>query len=165
MDRQQISLKLALDALGESLALESFDERMALQKIIYLTQHAGVHLGYRYNWYLRGPYSPELTRDAFEMKSSLASGSDELTGWKLDEPSVQALKRLATLWRDKQPGERPRWLELLASVLFLKQSYLGRGSDTAGLREILRRYDKQFEESEINTALGQLRSYGLLSTP
>src|SRR6266446_6722845 len=97
MDRQQISLQLTLDALGLPLRLDLFDDRMALQKTIYLCQQAGVHLGYRYNWYLRGPYSPDLTRDAFELKSKQDSDFDETTGWNLDSPSIQRLKKIKPL--------------------------------------------------------------------
>src|SRR5271157_3965026 len=125
MDRQQISLKLTLDALGLPLRLDSFDDRMVLQKTIYLCQFAGVHLGYRYNWYHRGPYSPELTRDAFELEAKLATDFDETAGSRLDDASIQRLMKVMPLWSSRRAEERPRWLELLASVLFLKRSYDG----------------------------------------
>src|SRR5712692_9178371 len=144
MDRQQIGLKLTLDALGLPLQLDSFDDRMALQKTIYLCQLGGIHLGYRYNWYLRGPYSPDLTRDAFALRTNQNSEFDETAGWKLDEASIQRLKKISPLWESQRKDERARWLELLASVLFLKGTYDGRGKDAAGLREILVRNEKYF---------------------
>src|SRR3989442_1336381 len=72
MDRQQIGLKLVLEALGRELRLDDFPSRLSLQKTIYLVQAAGVDLGYSYSWYLRGPYSSALTRDAFALKAELA---------------------------------------------------------------------------------------------
>jgi hypothetical protein len=165
MDRQQIGLKLTLDALGIPLCLDAFDDRMVLQKTIYLCQVGGVHLGYRYNWYLRGPYSPALTRDAFELRAQVKSEFDETSGSKLDEESIRRLGKISRLWRVKPRAERPRWLELLASVLFLTRSYDGRGKDAAGLREILARNDKHFSASEVCQALKELASHGLTSQP
>jgi len=164
MDRQQISLKLTLDALGVPLRLDSFDDRMVLQKTIYLCQRAGVYLGYRYNWYLRGPYSPDLTRDAFELHAKQTSGFDEAVGWKLDGASIERLNRVSSLWKSRREDERPRWLELLASVLFLQRSYDGRDKDAAGLREILMRNEKYYSEDEIRQALQEFANYGLVSS-
>ena len=162
MDRQQIGLKLALDALQLPLCLNTFDDRMAIQKAIYLCQEAGVHLGYRYSWYLRGPYSPDLTRDAFALRAGQNSGFDETAGWNLDEESIRKLQKIKPLWQDnKLAGEQPRRLELLASVLFLTRSYDGRGKDAAGLREILERNDKHFSVDEVRRALEELAHHGL----
>lgn len=36
----------------------NFDDRLRLQKYVYLIQRLGLSLGYRFNEYLRGPYSP-----------------------------------------------------------------------------------------------------------
>lgn len=164
MDRQQIGLKLTLETLGLPLRLDEFDERMAVQKAIYLCQGGGVHLGYRYNWYLRGPYSPDLTRDAFDLRAKASAGLVEFAGSNLDEPSVRRLNDLRPLLFAGPEAERPRRLELLASVLFLKKTYDGRGKDAAGLREILERNDKHFSEDEIRHALADLAQYGLLPT-
>ena len=71
MDRQQIGLKLTLDALGQDLDLADFNRRLVLQKTVYLVQAAKVDLGYTFRWYLRGPYSPGLTRDAFSLRGCL----------------------------------------------------------------------------------------------
>lgn len=164
MDRQQIGLKLTLDALDFRLRLETFDERMALQKTIYLCQGAGIHLGYRYNWYLRGPYSPELTRDAFELNAKQESAFDDIEGWDLDTESILRLNRIRPLWNSIAAEHRPRQLELLASVLFLKRSYDGRNKDNAGLRQILERNEKFFSEKEIQLAIEDLVRHGLLPT-
>ena len=47
----------------------SFDGRLRIQKAIYLLKSMGhpVARHYRYNMYLRGPYSPELTRDYYQL--------------------------------------------------------------------------------------------------
>ena len=44
-----------------------FNERLILQKTIYLMQSFNLFIGYHFNWYIRGPYSPVLTKDAFKL--------------------------------------------------------------------------------------------------
>jgi uncharacterized protein YwgA len=162
MDRQQIGLQLTLNALNYALRLDTFDERMALQKTIHLCQAAGIHLGYRYTWYLRGPYSPDLTRDAFYLHANQEAASDETAGSKLDDESILRLKQIEQLWASKNKSDRPRLLELLSSVLFLKQSYDGRNQDASGLKQILERNEKFFSEDEIQRAIVELQHHGLL---
>jgi len=93
MNRRQISLQLALDRASVKLDLSSFDRRLALQKLVYLFQQAGVHLGYSYNWYLRGPYSPALTEEAFNLDAELRSDAGAMEGWSLDPGSIGADRR------------------------------------------------------------------------
>jgi uncharacterized protein YwgA len=48
--------------------IDTFEDRLRLQKIIYIAKHFGIDLGYSFNEYLRGPYSPELADDYYELE-------------------------------------------------------------------------------------------------
>ena len=48
--------------------IDTFEDRLRLQKIIYIAKHFGINLGYSFNEYLRGPYSPELADDYYELE-------------------------------------------------------------------------------------------------
>jgi len=48
MDRQQIALKLTVEGLGLPFKIDTFDDRLILQKVVYLAQAIGVHSGYYY---------------------------------------------------------------------------------------------------------------------
>jgi uncharacterized protein YwgA len=159
MDRQQIGLKLTLDALGLPARLGSFSDRLILQKTIYLAQAAGVQLGYHYNWYLRGPYSPALTHDAFPVVAEVAQGENDSEGWKLDEASLLRLQRLQPLLQEADTDKLAARLELLASLHFLLQSTAGQNKTTTELRSTLQRYGKYFSEREIQDGLEQLKKY------
>jgi uncharacterized protein YwgA len=163
MDRQQIGLKLALDQLGLPARLSSFDDRLILQKAVYLAQAAGVELGYFFHWYLRGPYSPSLTRDAFTMVGEINGGLDDSEGWHFDDKSIDRLAKLKPLIATAQPAQRAAWLELLASVLFLLLNKRCQPGDNAGMREVLLRYGKEFTQDEIDDAVRKLRQYGLFA--
>jgi uncharacterized protein YwgA len=43
-----------------------FDDRLIAQKIVCLLELKGLKLGYPYSLYVRGPYSPDLTKDLYE---------------------------------------------------------------------------------------------------
>ena len=112
-----VALKAVLDELGVPLKIDSVQDRLVVQKAIYLAQ-TKVPLGYSYGWYLKGPYSPRLTRDYYEFsQASLSSTSHDL------KDSVRALLKSVKELIGQKPSEATlaQWLELLASIHYLKQ--------------------------------------------
>lgn len=154
-------MKLTLEALQLSLAVNTFDERLVVQKAICLAQAAGSTLGYHFRWYLRGPYSPALTRDAFAAVAEIASGHDESQRWRLDDPSKHRLDRLRALI-PQNPADRPQELELLASVYYLINKRQVGGQDVDALRQKLKDFGKPFTAGEIRGALEELREHDLI---
>ena len=65
MDNIDIAKGLILKNLNIK-SKNSLDNRVIIQKKIYLLQEQEVDLGYEYNWYLKGPYSPTLTSYVYE---------------------------------------------------------------------------------------------------
>lgn len=161
MDRQQIGLKLALEALGIPVRLDSFADRLTVQKSVYLAQAAGIQLGYRFHWYLRGPYSSTLTRDAFGVVAELGAGTDESEGWNLDPASLERAKALLALIQTPSDGDRAQELELLASVHFLMYTSAEREHDAAKLSATLQRYGKNFSEEDVRRAIEELKQHEL----
>ncbi len=163
MDRRQIGVKLALDVLElDAQGLDTFDNRLIIQKAVCLAQAAGVALGYYFRWYLRGPYSPALTRDVFGIAAELAANFDESQGWTLDADSVGRLESIREIIRETDQNKRARWLELLASVHFLVERGQAEPGDAAGMQRLLATYGKDFTEQDIEAALGVLRQNGLI---
>jgi hypothetical protein len=121
LERRLLVLKLVLDNLGVGNQIQSVDDRKRVQKAIYLAQVASRDLGYRFGWYLMGPYSPELTRDYYALAD-------------IPDDDIPQDKRLKVEFRDRLaslralldvPGDidlpQPDWLELLASVHYLRR--------------------------------------------
>lgn len=161
MDRQQIGMKLTLDGLGLPFQLETFEDRLILQKAIYLAQAAGVRLGYYFRWYLRGPYCPALTADAYAVASEPAQGSAGSGAWHLDDGSAGILARIRPLFEAETPGELARQLELLASVHYLLDRRQVPSGDARRAAETLERFGKDFHERDVQCALGRLAEHGL----
>ncbi len=158
MDRRQIGLILVLEKLGLPLKLETFDDRLILQKAVYLADAAGVHLGYDHGWYLRGPYSPGLTRDAFAAVAELPSEKDEIRGWQLDEESQLRLESLRRLI----PITDACSLELLASVHYLVRRRGMHRDDPGLLAKELHELGKDYDVETVRQALKTLQANGLL---
>ncbi len=162
MDRQQISVKLTADILGLPFEIESFQDRLIMQKAIYLAQAAGIQLGYFYQWYLHGPYSSSLTRDEYAIAMDLSADMDESKGWTLDDVSIQRLKALKSIFNERDRNKLAQKLELLASVHFLIDRKQVSKIDTYKIAETLQRYNKPFNKQHVEKAIEELKEYGFL---
>lgn len=163
MNSQQIGTKLTLDALGIPLSLDTFDKRLIVQKAIYLAKAAGQDCGHFFRWYLRGPYSAELTRDVFSIEAEISDGDDESAEWMLDAGLARRLRQIKQLIPADDTAAAARKLELLASVHFLVDRRQVPDADTEAIVQLLRRYGKDFSQSDVEAALRELRTNDLLS--
>lgn len=122
MNTERIELALILTELKIPLRLDSFDKRLTVQKKIYLAQLMGVDLGYRFSWYLRGPYSTRLTEDAFALIDDVRSGDKEYEHFTLLDDTVAKIRGTNRLCRLPKgfDGADEDWIELLASLHYLR---------------------------------------------
>jgi uncharacterized protein YwgA len=163
MDRQQIGVKLTIDGLGLDFKINSFQDRLIMQKSVYLAQAAGVNLGYFYHWYLYGPYSPSLTRDEFAIAMDISDGTDESEGWKLDETSSHRLEEIQSIFSEPDRDKLARKLELLASAHFLIDRKQVSKVDTSRITATLKKFNKDFHEEDVKGAIEELQHYGFLA--
>src|SRR5689334_17804093 len=103
------ALHLILRELGIDDSIDTVDQRLTIQKAIYLVQ-TKIGLGYSYGWYLKGPYSPRLTRDYYDLAAVEDRGT--LAG-ALKESVIKPLKEIRDLIAAK-PAQAPlsHWVEL-----------------------------------------------------
>jgi uncharacterized protein YwgA len=123
MDGRLVVLKRFVEALGEPADISSIDARKRFQKAVYLGQLSGVDLGYRYGWYVRGPYSTSLTRDYYALSSAIEAGDqppDDTTLKPNVAQRLAAIRPLLTVPPDVQL-ETSDWYELLASWHYLSK--------------------------------------------
>jgi uncharacterized protein YwgA len=171
MDRRQISSLLVLKGLGCEPILDSFSDRLILQKTIYLAQAAGVDLGYYYRWYLRGPYCPDVADDFFAARADPQGVEEARTDWTLDDKSKKKLAGIRALCgknavgptTGSKPQGRARWLELLASVHYLVSRGQVRTHGPKAITTKLQSFNKGFSENEVSEALNRLTEAGLLT--
>ena len=121
METKLLVLKLFLDTLGVDDRIDTVDDRKRVQKAVYLGQLSGIDLGYQYGWYRMGPYCPALTRDYYALESEIAAGALNPKGQALNAAAAEKLKSVTPLLQPPMADvSQEDWLELLASVHFLK---------------------------------------------
>ena len=168
MNKGRILLKLVMDEADLLLSLDSFNHRFIFQKKLYLLQLTGLDLGYRYNWYKKGPYSPALTRDAFFLQEEIEAQEKDFEEYVLTEASKTKAEQAKSIWEmPKGQNDDMVWLELLASLHYLKHIAYWPGKKQTEFDDVFARMvstkphlsDKR-ELAEI--AWGQLKKLGLI---
>ena len=135
-----------------------FSTRLVLQKVVYLVQEAGLPLGYGFGWYVRGPYSPSLARDGYEL-STLKS---------IKEPAVEVdaktAKRIRALFKNisLKSASAPDQLVLLASLHFIAKHAYPRVKNLKEAKETLKRSKPRYNDAQIDRALRTLVDAGLV---
>lgn len=160
MDGRLVVLLRAIEALGEDYDITSFENRKLFQKAVYLGQVAGMDLGYRYGWYVKGPYSTELTRDYYAAAEALAGGDTVPSDQKLKREIREKLTAAQPLFAIPKGVALPKadWLELLASWHYLRKV---NRFDEPKAREVMQR-QKPALAPFIPRAAQRLSEFGLM---
>jgi len=164
MSAQENNRKVALGGLLHRIgsfdpkSYESdFNSRLILQKTVYLMREFGLNIGYSFSWYLRGPYSPNLTRDTYE----LAKIYSEVPPVKFAEPNKES--RFCEFLDFVKPISRDRIrLERIAVVHFLCKMYPHLSSKEVYVKVNVKIPNITFDEFEKIKSL--LRCYKLLES-
>jgi len=154
MNKDRILLKLVLDKIGfgNLEEISNFTKRKILQKKIYLLQLTGLDLGYRYNWYLKGPYCPALADATFTLREEIKY-DDEFDKYELNSKTVRKLDKLDEIIAlpDALQTEESEWLELLASLHYLKHIAYWAGKNDPQFEKVFEKLSKSkphFAEKE-----------------
>ena len=141
----------------DSLDMAQFDMRLKIQKVVYLMKAKDMNLGYDFSLYLYGPYSIELTRDAFQISDLVKnfSGIDKVIP---SDKKEDFSKFILELEKDSRK-DNPVWLEIVASYLFLKR--IGYESDKEIIKRIKeKRPDFNIPEDEIKKIIKEINEGG-----
>lgn len=89
----------------------NFDNRLRLQKVVFLIEHNTKDFNYPFSLYLRGPYSKELAKDYYSMTEDSYLESEQ--------PLSEEAKKLATILSEKDNI----WLEIASTIVMFSGSY------------------------------------------
>lgn len=129
-----------------------FEDRLIAQKIVCLLDLMGISLGYSFNLYIRGPYSPKLAYDYYH-KDVQAHG-DTL------QRSLSAEEREAVHRVDHLFAKSPSLLEIGATYGFIQRN---RNVSPTEAYKIVKQEKGFYPDSQI--AKGISRAKQLLVTP
>lgn len=120
MQRQVIDLGFILRQFpAMEFSMDTFGDRLRLQKFIYLLQAFDVYLGYDYSWYLRGPYCSNLAACAFALRDIY----DHVPDTSISFPNGRVQRRFADFKRFIRGREKDNdFLEIAASLHFLRKT-------------------------------------------
>ncbi len=146
---------------------DTLKERVILQKKVYLLQELGVDIGYSYNWYLKGPYSPGLTTYVYDRLDYLLQSSEELNKYKLND-DIYSKIQLVNSFSKQKPFDLSldAWYELLASVRYVwKNPYLWEIDDISNserIIDVVRSEKPHFTIEHCKKAITLLQEHGLV---
>jgi uncharacterized protein YwgA len=106
-----------LKRLYKEFDMGLFLHRLRVQKIIYLLQESGINLGYNFSWYFYGPYSAELTRDAFQIGDFNNIKPIGFENLDIEKKFYEFISRI------EKHKEDNTWLEVASSILLLRRLY------------------------------------------
>lgn len=156
-------LNLCIEKIG-GLNLDTLVNRKLLQKKIYFLQEFGIRMGYSYGFYLYGPYSSELTSDAFFLKSMKDQAPKAVETTELSAEEETKMKKALDFF-DKLSGkeyEIAYRLELLSSLHFLwNVSHFTPKSKDDVFKRLKERKQIQ-DDTDLENAWNYLVSYSLI---
>jgi hypothetical protein len=133
LDRKLGLTLTALRRLGLGTNVDTFEQRLIIQKAVYLLQHFGLPVDWNYFWYIRGPYSTELARAMF-------GGRTALTQKELDQIAPKVTLAVGALTKYLSPASMTSEdLEAAATILFIgEKSFHARTSPAHLVNEVIR---------------------------
>ena len=137
--------------------METFGERKRVQKTVYLLDKVfGLDFGYCYNWYLHGPYSPEVTQIVYNVVEGRETVDPQDATLSTEEfDRIEQMK--AFLKDDLNSNDQ---LELLVSVDYLLNSTLNAQNAVPTEKEIIEFLNVKkpwFSNDEITAAIKRMQ--------
>ena len=152
---QMSRLFASLSVLSIDPKMDTFSERKRVQKLVYLLDKVfGLDFGFRYNWYLHGPYSPTVTETIFDVveRGQIVETSPDVLS-VADYRNIERMKSF--LGKDIDSNDR---LELLVSLHFLMQRAKAKGVSQKDVIAFLKVKKPYFTDKEILEAIDRLQT-------
>src|SRR5437867_10105008 len=117
------------DIFHTDLDMNSFNNRIKLQKLIFVLQSEGVERDYYFNWYIRGPYSSRLARVGYNLQDYPRKSDLTYEAPKKELVLLRKIKKARPLMNNSNSAE------LIASYLFLESDYKDKTAEELNLRK------------------------------
>ncbi len=156
MNRESVELGFILKQIKDyDFSMRKFNDRLKLQKLIYLLQACGVYLGYDFSWYLRGPYCSLLAHNGFALQNVYDAIPDsiELKNKEDRNNFAKFQKFIEGMGIDE--------LEIAASLHYLKKVRGKHVSDEDILKMVTKKRDR-FTEQQVSGIWQEMKKQKLL---
>ncbi len=97
--------------VGKKPKVNSFEDKLVIQKTVCLLELMGFKLGYSFSLYVRGPYSPDLTSDLYDHRA-------EVEGLRTEYELSKKEKGMLVQVADASDNLDPTMLEIMATYAY-----------------------------------------------
>ena len=157
LNRQTVDLGLIMRHFDVDFSMSTFDERLRLQKFIYLLQTFGIYLGYDFSWHIRGPYCSTLATNGFALREIYNKIPSNKV--RFENPSVQKkFKKFQDFIKNRMADEQ--FLEIAASLHNLNATKISKDVDL--VQTLMNRKPGRFREEQCREILEELKKWDLL---
>lgn len=122
-----------------------FNNRLKLQKYVFIAKKFGLRLPYNYSLYIRGPYSSSLADDYYEIQDYHDSDTIEM-----NDDFFRLVKNKSEVW-----------LELAATLLMIRERY-GSINDER-LVDLVKSVKPHAQKDELRKIISLLKKYNCLN--
>ncbi len=154
MNQQVVDLGFILNQIQDyDFSMDKFEDRLKIQKTLYLLQSFGIYLGYDFSWYLRGPYCTSLTTNALALEDIY----DDIPNTKVkfrDSDKQKLFINFLKLVKGKNIDE----LEIMALLHYLKQIK----NDDDKIKKMVENKQVRFTKDQITNMWNELKKWNLL---
>lgn len=152
MDRYELAA--ILKDVG-NFSMDDFAGRLTLQKTVCLLQAFGVDLGYRFGWYLHGPYCKALFRDGQEARRVIDDLPEVDVSFEGEETQGR-YEQFKEFMQDKKHS--PALLEIGASICHLAAT----GIDKDDILRVTEDKKPEFSRGQCVSMWNELERYGVV---
>lgn len=122
-----------------------FNNRLKVQKYVFIAKKFGLRLPYNYSLYIRGPYSSSLADDYYEIEDYHSSNALEI-----NEDFFKLVK-----------NKSETWLELAATIIMIRERYQNIADEK--LLALVKNAKPHAKKTELRKILSLLRKYNCLN--
>lgn len=134
--------------LNKKLDTNNFDEKLAVQKAIYLSKQMGMNFRYNFGWHVRGVYSSALTVDMYTTKN-------DICGYTPSPEEETIVNQLLSIKDKNDFGNISRTLELISSVVYAQNTLRIRKE---GIIKFIKTEKPWYDDVEIEKAISLIKS-------
>jgi uncharacterized protein YwgA len=132
--------------VGKKRKVDSFEDKLVIQQMVYLLKLMGFSTAYPFSLYVRGTYSPELTRDLYEHK-------DEVEGLRTDYELPPKESRMLAQLLEASNNLDPTLLEIMGTYEY----FIKTGKNSREALTELKNLKPFFSESKIAVGVSRAK--------
>ena len=136
-----------LKELGFKPSIIKFEDRLIIQKVVYLLQSKGVKIGFDFHLYTRGPYSACLTTEVYNNSREFESLKTDVELTSKEKQNVEELKSLFEL--------KPSLLEVAATYAY----FILQGLDSINALTEVKKLKPFFSEAQLAIGISRVKEF------